>query len=107
MGRPMAESLLRAGHILRVYDARAQAAGPLIAAGATLAKSPADAARGVDIVFTSLPGPAEVEAISSVLLESIPRGAVWADLTTNSPEVVRRLHAVFAERGIALLDAPV
>jgi len=103
----MADSLLQAGHTLRVFDARAEAAAPLVSAGATFAKDPAETAAGAEIVFTSLPGPSEVESVCVALLEAMPRGSVLADLSTNSPDVVRRLHAKFAERGIAVLDAPV
>src|SRR5918911_1307217 len=41
------------------------------------------------------------------LLESMRPGAVYVDLSSNSPSTVRRLCAAFAERGIAMLDAPV
>src|SRR5437762_13482606 len=37
----------------------------------------------------------------------MPHGAVYVDLSSNSPSMVRKLHAVFAQRGIAMLDAPV
>lgn len=107
MGRHMAASLLRAGHALKVYDLRAEAAKPLLDAGATLAASPADAASGVEAVFTSVPGPADVEALAGELIGAMQPGSAWFDLTTNSPDVVRRVHARFAARGIQVLDAPV
>lgn len=110
MGRHMAASLQRAGHELRVHDVRREAAEAHLAAGAAWADNPADAARGADLVFTSLPGPAEVEAVAlgkSGLREGMRAGAVWFDLSTNSPECIRRLHAAMAERGVHLLDAPV
>lgn len=107
MGRHMAASLLRAGHALKVYDLRAEAAKPLLDAGATLAASPADAAGGVEAVFTSVPGPADVEALADELIGAMQPGSAWFDLTTNSPDVVRRVHARFAARGIQVLDAPV
>jgi 3-hydroxyisobutyrate dehydrogenase-like beta-hydroxyacid dehydrogenase len=57
-----------------------------------------------------LPGPPEVEAVTGSpdgLLESMRSGAVYVDLSSNSPSLVRRLAVAFAERGIAMLDAPV
>jgi 3-hydroxyisobutyrate dehydrogenase-like beta-hydroxyacid dehydrogenase len=63
-----------------------------------------------DGVLTSLPGPAEVEAVAlgdDGLLAGLGPGKTYVDLSTNSPTVVRRLHATFARRGIAVLDAPV
>jgi len=107
MGRHMAANLQKAGHALRVFDLNAKAAGPFVAAGASLAKSPAAAAEDAELVFTSVPGPADVELVAAELIEAMRPGTAWFDLTTNSPGVVRRLHAKFAARGIALLDAPV
>ena len=104
MGRPMAANLLKAGYALRVIDLRRDAAAGLIEAGAEWAD---DAARGSDLIFTSLPGPAEVEAISKKILESARSGAVWFDLSTNSPDSIKNIHAACAERGIRFLDAPV
>lgn len=65
---------------------------------------------GAEVVFTSLPGPVEVEAVAlgdHGLLTGMRGGTAYFDLTTNSPTVVRSLHARFAERGVAVLDAPV
>jgi 3-hydroxyisobutyrate dehydrogenase-like beta-hydroxyacid dehydrogenase len=61
-------------------------------------------------MFTSLPGPPEVEAValgSGGLLSGIRPGAAWFDLTTNSPATVRKAHAAFLEKGAHALDAPV
>jgi 3-hydroxyisobutyrate dehydrogenase-like beta-hydroxyacid dehydrogenase len=110
MGGPMAANLQRAGHELRVHDARREAAAALVASGAVWADVPAQAASGVEVLFTCLPGPAEVEAVAlgdGGLLEAMEAGSVWFDLTTNSPHVVRRLSATFAARGVRMLDAPV
>lgn len=101
MGRPMALNLLRAGHELQAYDLRRVEGFPSWKA------SPGEAARGCEIVFTSLPGPAEVEAIAPELRAAMPAGAAWFDLSTNSPECVRRLHADFSKKGLHVLDAPV
>jgi 3-hydroxyisobutyrate dehydrogenase len=110
MGQHMASSLLAAGHELVVHDTRRVAAAPHEAAGAAWADTPAEAAAGVEVMFTSLPGPLEVESVAlgeAGLLHGMRAGAAWFDLTTNSPALVRRLHAIFGERGIHLLDAPV
>ncbi len=110
MGAGMALNLRAAGHAMLVHDLRPQAADRHLAAGCQWADSPAAVARACDVVFTSLPGPHEVEAVAlgaDGLLAGMAAGTTWFDLTTNAPAVVRRLHAVFAARGIALLDAPV
>lgn len=99
MGGPMAANLVKAGHALTVKDLRR-----VEIAGAQWSDDPASDA---GIIFTSLPGPKDVEAISNEILRSARPGTAWFDLSTNSPEVVRRLHAVCAKRGVQLLDAPV
>lgn len=102
MGAPMAASLVRAGHTLKVHDLRM-----VEVAGAVWVDLPAAAVKDAEIVFTSLPGPKEVEALAPVLRGAMRAGAAWFDLTTNSPECVRRVHALMQARGIPLLDAPV
>ncbi|MDH3319337.1 MAG: NAD(P)-dependent oxidoreductase [Betaproteobacteria bacterium] len=102
MGAHMAASLVRAGHDVKGNDLR-----KIEVAGVTWADSPAAAATGAEVVFTSLPGPKEVEALAPALGEALKKGAAWFDLTTNSPECVRRVYTQMKARGIHLLDAPV
>ena len=101
MGRHMAASLQRAGHELAVYDLRR------VEGFAGQKSSAAEAAQGREVLFTSLPGPAEVEAVGKSLREALPRGSAWFDLSTNSLECVRRLNQDFIKNGIHVLDAPV
>jgi 3-hydroxyisobutyrate dehydrogenase len=98
MGRHMAANLQRAGHELQVYDVRQ-------VEGFSNRKSAAEAAHGCEVLFTSLPGPAEVEAISTEA--SLGEGTVWFDTSTNSPTVIRRIHARLQKNKIHFLDAPV
>jgi 3-hydroxyisobutyrate dehydrogenase len=100
MGRPMAANLQRAGHSLQVYDLRK-------VEGFAMKPSVAEAAKGCELLFTSLPGPAEVESIGKQLGDLLPKNTAWFDLSTNSPQIVRRLHAELAQKKIAFLDAPV
>jgi 3-hydroxyisobutyrate dehydrogenase len=67
----------------------------------------AEVGRSSEVVLTSLPGPKEVEAVAKDLIDAMPAGSAWFDLSTNSPTVVRRLHERFAKKGISVLDAPV
>ena len=101
MGNSMAANLQRAGHEVLAHDLRKIEGFP------NWVNSLADAARGSEVVFTSLPGPAEVQAVGNALREAMQRGAAWFDLSTNSPQCVRGLHAEFAKKGIHVLDAPV
>jgi len=110
MGASMAGNLQNAGYRLVVNDVRREAAANALAAGAVWADTPRELAAASDVVFTSLPGPPEVEAVAlgpDGLLAGFASGAAYFDLSTNSPALVRRLHEKFAERGVAMLDAPV
>jgi len=110
MGTHMAMNLIQGGHELVVHDLRRDAAERHLEAGAVWADTPAEAAARVEAIFTSLPAPADVESVAlgdDGILEGLQPGSVYFDLSTNSPAVVRRLHALFAERGIEMLDAPV
>jgi 3-hydroxyisobutyrate dehydrogenase-like beta-hydroxyacid dehydrogenase len=107
MGASMALNTQAAGHQLIVHDVRREAAAPHLKAGAIWGAGAREVAEAAEIVFTSLPGPREVEAVAEGLIEGMRQSTPWFDLSTNSPTVVRRLHARFAAKGIAMLDAPV
>src|SRR5947209_14928119 len=110
MGASMAANLQKAGYALIVHDARREAAARHIATGAGWAETPREVAAATDVMFTSLPGPPEVEAVAlgrDGLLAGIRKGAAYFDLSTNSRAMVQKLHAAFAEKGAHMLDAPV
>ena len=110
MGSSMALNTLKGGHDLVVHDINRDAAGPHLEAGATWADSPRQVAEASEVVLTSLPGPPEVELVAlgdRGILAGSSSGKVYFDLSTNSPTLVRRIHAAFAEQGVHMLDAPV
>jgi 3-hydroxyisobutyrate dehydrogenase len=107
MGGSMALNIRKAGYELTVYDLRREAAKPHLEAGAKWAERPRAVATAADVIFTSLPGPREAEAVGEELLDGMRPGAAWFDLSTNSPTVVRKIHARFAAKGLPMLDAPV
>lgn len=110
MGASMAYNALQGGHTLVVHDIRREAATPHLEAGATWADTPREVAEASDIVLTSLPGPVEVEAVAlgeGGILEGMSDGKVYLDLSTSSPNLIRRIHEVYAAQGIHVLDAPV
>ena len=111
MGYHMARHLAEKGEDLAVYDLVPEAVERLTSLervrGAT---SVADAVRGADVVFTSLPGPQDVESVvlgEGGISESLQAGAVYADLSTNAPSMVRSLGPILKDKGIDMLDAPV
>ena len=110
MGSSMAYNILQGGHELVVHDIRREAATRHLEAGATWADTPRQVAEASEIVFTSLPGPTEVEAVSlgdDGLLSGMSAGNVYFDLSTSSPDLIRRLHQVFSAKDVQVLDAPV
>jgi len=110
MGASMAANLQKAGHDLVVHDIRRAAAERHLAAGAVWADSPKALAEQVEVIFTSLPGPPEVEAVAlgpSGLLAGMKPDTAYFDLSTNSPTLVRQISAKFAEKNVYMLDAPV
>ncbi|MGP3937125.1 NAD(P)-dependent oxidoreductase [Nonomuraea sp. KM88] len=106
MGGPMCRNLVRrAGVPVTAFDLDAKA---LDASGADRAGSAAEVAERSDLVFLSLPGGPQVEAV--VLNELLPRaraGQTIVDLSTSPVELAQRLAARLAEADVAFLDAPV
>ena len=110
MGNAMVRQLLRAGHEVAVHDRRQEATANLVELGASWADSPAAAAAAGQVVFTSLPGPPEVdEAVLGAggIIEGATAGAIHVDLTSSLPSSVRRLGRIEAGRGVTFLEAPV
>jgi len=110
MGKGMAANLQKAGHQLIVHDIRRAAAEPYLAAGATWADSPKAVGEQSEVVFTSLPVPADVEAVAlgpNGLIEGMKPDTAFFDMSTNSVSVVRKINAAFAEKNIYMLDSPV
>jgi 3-hydroxyisobutyrate dehydrogenase len=110
MGNGMASNLQKAGYELVVHDVRRVAAEKYLAAGAVWADTPKALGEQCDVVFTSLPGPPEVEAVAlgpNGLLAGMKPDSVYFDLSTNSPTLVRKINAAFAEKNVYMLDAPV
>jgi 3-hydroxyisobutyrate dehydrogenase len=110
MGSSMAYNALEGGNEMVVHDIRREAATPHLEAGAVWADTPREVAESSEIVFTSLPGPVEVEAVSlgdEGLFQGLSEGKVYFDLSTSTPNLIRRIHEEGAARGIHVLDAPV
>jgi 3-hydroxyisobutyrate dehydrogenase-like beta-hydroxyacid dehydrogenase len=110
MGGRIAANILKAGYEVIVNDLQRQQAGHHLQAGAKWADTPRALAERSDVIFTSLPEPADVERVAlgaDGLIEGIKMGAAYFDLSTNSPAVVKRIHDAFAAKGAHMLDAPV
>ena len=106
MGRPMANNLVKAGHEVTVWN---RTPGKEVE-GARMASSPADAARGVEVVWMCV---SDTKAVESVLFapqgvqESLSPGMIVVDSSTISPSATRNCAARVAAKGAQYVDAPV
>jgi 3-hydroxyisobutyrate dehydrogenase len=110
MGKGMAANLEKAGHQLIVHDLSRAAAEPFLAKGAVWANSPEEVGGQSEIVFTSLPVPADVERVAlgpNGLIEGMRPDTAFFDMSTNSVAMVRKINAAFAEKNLYMLDSPV
>jgi len=106
MGLPIARRLRAGGLDVTVFDldpVRSAAAGSAVAGSAD------ELAASSDILLTVLPGIAEIsEAMvgRGALVDSLPPGSLWLDLTSNDPRVAREIRDVADARGVAAVGAP-
>ena len=110
MGRSMAGHLLSAGCPVRVFTRTREKAADLLKAGAVWCSTPAEAARGSEVVFTMVGFPSDVEQVylgADGILSGARAGSLVCDMTTSEPSLARRIHAEAKARSIASLDAPV
>jgi 3-hydroxyisobutyrate dehydrogenase len=109
VGGAVAVNLRRAGYPMVVYDIRPDAVQMLVTHGAQSVASADEVARQCPIVFTSLPGPPEVEQValgSMGLLQGIHEGSLYVDLSSSDPNLIRRIENAFRPRGAQVMDAP-
>src|SRR5260221_184573 len=109
MGAAMAANLLKAGFGLRVYNRTAEKARPLLERGATLARSPAEAAEPGGIVVTMVSDDRAVEEVTlgaNGLLDRLGDG-VHLSMSTIAPRTARRLASLHRERGAGYVASPV
>ncbi|TMA94940.1 MAG: NAD(P)-dependent oxidoreductase [Deltaproteobacteria bacterium] len=92
-----------------VRDIRPEAVQPLVDGGSERAGSAAEVARNCRIVFTSLPGPAEVEEVAlgpDGLLQGVRDDSLYVDLSSSNPNLIRRVATEFRLHGARVMDAP-
>ena len=111
MGGPMAVNLLKAGHVVRVFDLASAAVEAAVAAGGVAAASAIDAVSDADIVISMLPASRHVEGLyldaGNGLMAHIPDHALVIDCSTIAPATARKVADAAAKRSLAMLDAPV
>jgi 2-hydroxy-3-oxopropionate reductase len=110
MGRPMARNLLKAGYSLVVHSRSRGPVDEIVKAGATAAASPKDVAAQCDVLITMLPNSPDVEQVAlgpGGIIEGARRGLIFADMSTISPIVSKKIGKALEAKGVAMLDAPV
>ena len=111
MGFPMAGHLATAGHDVTVYNrTTARARSWVKKYGGRMAKTPAQAARGMEIVFACVGNDDDVRSVATAkdgIYQGIEKGAIFVDHTTASANLARELDAAAKKKGCQFLDAPV
>lgn len=108
MGAPMAGHLARAGHEVAVFNRNAEKARAWAGKHAgKVCASVAEAAAGAEIVFACVGADRDVAEVFEAAAAAMTKGAVFADHTTTSAELARRLAAEARAAGLGFLDAPV
>ncbi len=109
IGAVIARHLRDAGYPLVVHDIRSEATDALVGQGAKPVESPVEVARDCPVMFTSLPGPPEVEKVAlgnDGLLHGIRDGSVYVDLSSSSANLIKQISSEFRPRGARVMDAP-
>jgi 3-hydroxyisobutyrate dehydrogenase len=110
MGLPMAQNLVKAGFSVRGHDLVPAAVEKLLAVGGRTFADAMQEVAGAKVVITMLPASRHVEALylgDNGILAHVAAGALLVDCSTIAPESSRKVAAAAAERGCAMLDAPV
>lgn len=110
LGGHLAASLLRNGFDVWAYDRDPQAVARLVSLGAKAAASPAEAARMAGNAVTCLPSPKVSEAVLAGpdgILEGLPAGGTWIEMSTNGRDEIVRLSGLAAAKGVRTLECPV
>jgi 3-hydroxyisobutyrate dehydrogenase-like beta-hydroxyacid dehydrogenase len=110
LGGNLAGSLLRNGFSVSVHDRDPAAVERLVALGATASNSPAEAAARAGNAITCLPSPKVSELVlagAGGLLEGLPKGGTWIEMSTNGRDEIVRLAALAAAKGVETLECPV
>ena len=107
IGAHMAEHLMNKPERLVVYNRTPAKCQPFVDGGASMTRTIPEMAGMVDVLFMSLPGPAQVEKTASILMEYGNPGLVVLDTSTVSPKQNKELAAAFEQKGMTYIDMPI
>ncbi len=111
MGYPMAGHLKKGGNDVTVYNRNPAKAAQWVAEyGGKSAPTPAEAAKGQDIVFCCVGRDSDLREVTlgaDGAFGAMVKGALFVDHTTASASIARELAAEAENRGFDFVDAPV
>lgn len=110
MGTVMARNLIKGGHILSVYNRTRSRAEELQSLGATVARTPGEAATGAEVLITMVANDAAVENVifgPGNVIESLPAGAIHISMSTMGVALSHRLVRAHREKQQGYVAAPV
>ena len=107
IGGGVAGNLAEAGHDVHVADLDEGRVAAMVARGATAADDAVAAVHEAEFVFTSLPGPTQIRGVADDILDAMPPGTVWLELSTNDTTTFHELRERAAAVDVEMIDAPV
>lgn len=110
MGSRIVKRLLDAGHSVTGYNRTKSKAQWLLDGGMKWGESPHAVAKAADVVFTMVSNTSALQSVTggpNGLLTGLRQGAIFIDMSTVSPAVIRELAAQVVSKGAQMLDAPV
>jgi len=110
MGKPMAVNLLKEGYAVFAFDVNRTNVDEIKPLGATACENGSAVAAAADVIITSLPNAAIVEAVmvgAEGIFGQCQKGTVIVDMSSVSPSSTLKMAAIAAPMGISYVDAPV
>lgn len=110
IGTPICQHLINAGHNISAYDIDRENLEYIASLGAKPSDTPRQVAELSDIVFSSLPGPKEIEDVvlgTDGIITAQKPGLMYADLSTNNPSSAKFVSEHLINAGMSMIDAPV
>jgi len=111
MGYPMAGYISKAGHNVTVYNRTTTKADKwLTEYKGKIAKTPADAAKDAEYIFTCVGNDNDLREVTfgdNGVFKTIKKGAIYIDNTTASATIAREIYEHAKKNGFGALDAPV
>lgn len=110
MGKSLVKHLLNANHEVIIYTRTKEKAADLIKEGAKMASSPSEVAQQVEVLFTMVGYPHDVEEVffgDNGIFQIDNTNLTVIDMTTSTPTLAKKIDEKAKEKGMLSLDAPV